>query len=122
MRFMILINANAESAAGLPHYEALLVNVARYSDRLARAGVLLAGDGLHPTSRGVRVEFSGSRREVVPGPFPNTGELLAAYWLLQVRSVEEAVEWVKRIPGLPGCEQLIEIRQAVEAADLGETR
>jgi hypothetical protein len=114
---MILVKANAESEAGVAPAEELLSEVRRYNDRLVRAGVLLAGDGLHPSARGFRVKFSGSRREVVPGPFPDTGELLAGYWLLQVRSAEEAIEWVKRIPNPSGGESVVEIRPVVEAGD-----
>lgn len=114
MRFMILVNANADSEAGVLPSEQELAEMGRYNEELVRAGVLLAGEGLHPTSSGARVRFSGSERTVVDGPFAGTGELLAGFWLIQVRSREEAVEWVRRIPFREG---EVEIRQVFEAAD-----
>jgi hypothetical protein len=112
MRFMILVKANADSEAGtLPSTEEL-AEMGRYNEELVKAGVLLAGEGLHASSKGARVKFSGSERTVVDGPF--TGELLAGFWLIQVKSREEAVEWVRRIPFREG---EVEIRQVAEAAD-----
>ena len=112
MRFMILVKANADSEAGtLPSAEEL-AEMGRYNEELVKAGVMLAGEGLHASSRGARVRFSGSERTVVDGPF--TGDLLAGFWLIQVKSREEAVEWVRRIPFREG---EVEIRQVAEAAD-----
>ena len=111
---MILVKANADSEAGtLPSTEEL-AEMGRYNEELVKAGVMLAGEGLHPSSRGARVKFSGSERTVVDGPFAETGELLAGFWLIQVKSREEAVEWVRRIPFREG---EVEIRQVAEAAD-----
>ena len=114
MRFMILVKANADSEAGVLPSEQELAEMGRYNEELVRAGVLLAGEGLHPTSSGARVRFSGGERTVVDGPFTETEELLAGFWLIQVRSREEALEWVRRIPFQEG---EVEIRQVFEAAD-----
>ena len=114
MRFMILVKANAESEAGvLPSHDEL-AEMGRFNEELVKAGVLLAGEGLHPTSNGYRVRFAGSDRTVVDGPFTGTGELLAGFWLIQVRSREEAVEWVRRIPFREG---EVEIRRVFETED-----
>jgi hypothetical protein len=117
MRFMILIKANADSEAGVLPGEQLLIEMGRYNEELVKAGVLLAGEGLHPSSRGVRVHFAGKQRTVVEGPFAETKELLAGFWLLQVKSHEEAIEWVKRIPNPDGDDFEVEIRQVFEADD-----
>jgi hypothetical protein len=114
MRFMILVKANADSEAGVLPSEQELAEMGRYNEELVRAGVLLAGEGLHPTSSGARVRFSGGERTVVDGPFTETRELLAGFWLIQVRSREEAIEWVRRIPFQEG---EVEVRQVFEAAD-----
>ncbi|HEV2734889.1 MAG TPA: YciI family protein [Longimicrobiaceae bacterium] len=114
MRFMIMVKANADSEAGVLPSTEQLEEMGRYNEELVRAGVLLAGEGLHPTSSGARVRFSGSERTVVDGPFAGTEELLAGFWLIQVRSREEAIEWVRRIPFREG---EVEIRQVFEAAD-----
>jgi hypothetical protein len=121
MRFMIIVKASRDSEAGrLPSRE-LLEAMGRYNEELARAGILLAGEGLQPSSKGVRVRFSGDRRTVIDGPFSETGELIAGYWLWQVRSKEEAIEWVRRCPNpMPGTEAEIEIRQVFEPEDFGE--
>ncbi|WP_420125012.1 YciI family protein [Longimicrobium sp.] len=114
MRFMILVKANAESEAGtLPSHDEL-AEMGKYNEELVKAGVLLAGEGLHPSSRGHRVRFDGPDRTVVDGPFTETKELLAGFWLIQVKSPEEAVEWVKRIPFKEG---EVEIRRVFEAED-----
>jgi hypothetical protein len=114
MRFMILVKANAESEAGtLPSHDEL-AEMGKFNEELVKAGVLLAGEGLHPSSRGHRVRFDGADRTVVNGPFGATGELLAGFWLIQVKSPEEAVEWVKRIPFKEG---EVEIRRVFEAED-----
>jgi hypothetical protein len=120
MRFMIIVKASRDSEAGkLPSRE-LLEEMGRYNEELAKAGVLLAGEGLHPSSKGARVRFSGERRTVIDGPFTETKELIAGYWLWQVKSKEEAIEWVKRCPNpMPGAEAEIEIRQVFESEDFG---
>ncbi|WP_018231156.1 YciI family protein [Thioalkalivibrio thiocyanodenitrificans] len=121
MRFMIIVKASRDSEAGrLPSRE-LLEAMGRYNEELARAGILLAGEGLQPSSKGARVRFAGDRRTVIDGPFSETKELIAGYWLWQVRSKEEAIEWVKRCPNpMPGSEAEIEIRQVFEPEDFGE--
>src|SRR5215208_4750166 len=98
MRVMVLIKATAENEAGVMPSQELLRQMGNFNEELVKAGVMLAGDGLHPSSRGVRVEFSGSERRVIDGPFAETKELLAGYWVWQVKSLDEAIEWVKRIP------------------------
>lgn len=119
MKFMVMVKATQESEAGLMPSEQLLADMGRYNESLVRAGVLLAGEGLHPSSKGARVRFSGANRSVVEGPFPDTESLVAGFWLLQVKSKEEAIEWVKRCPNpMPG-ESEIEIRQVFEADDFG---
>jgi hypothetical protein len=115
MRFMILVKASPESEAGVLPSEELLREMGKYNEELVKAGVMLAGEGLHPSSRGVRVRFDGDRRTVTDGPFAETRELLAGFWLLQVKSREEAIEWVKRAPFDGGAE--IEIRQVFETED-----
>lgn len=120
MRVMVIVKASADSEAGVMPSEALLTEMGRFNEELARAGVLLAGEGLHPSSRGVRVRMSGRDRTVIPGPFPATGELIAGFWLLQLKSMEEAIEWVKRTPNPMGEESEIEIRPVFEAEDFGE--
>ena len=120
MRFMILVKASADSEAGVMPSEELLTQMGAYNEELVKAGVLLAGEGLHPSSKGARVRFSGDRRTVIDGPFAETKELIAGYWLIQVKSMDEAIEWVKRIPNpMPGTESEVEIRQVFEAEDFG---
>ena len=120
MRFMVMVKASKESEAGLMPSEQLMAEMGKFNEELVRAGVLLAGEGLHPSSKGARVRFSGSKRTVIDGPFPETKELVAGFWLLQVKSREEAIEWVKRCPNpMPG-ESEIEIRQVFEAEDFGD--
>jgi hypothetical protein len=122
MRFMVLVKASEESEAGVLPSEDLLTKMGKYNEELANAGVLLAGEGLHPSSKGVRVRFSGAERKVIDGPFTETKELLAGYWLIQVKSLDEAIEWVKRAPfEVPSDEATeIEIRQVFEADDFGD--
>jgi hypothetical protein len=120
MRFMVIVKANAASEAGEMPSERLLTEMGKYNEELVKAGVLLAGEGLHPSSRGTRVRFSGSKREVVDGPFSETKELVAGFWLIQVKSKEEAIEWVKRIPNPDGDDSEVEIRQVFESEDFGE--
>ena len=120
MRFMIIVKATKDSEASVMPDEKLLTDMGRYNEELVRAGVMLAGEGLHPSSKGARVRFSGAQRTVIDGPFAETKELIAGFWLWQVKSMEEAIEWVKRCPNpMPG-ESEIEIRQVFEAEDFGE--
>ena len=120
MRFMILVKANKNSEAGVLPDEKLHAEMGKFNEELVKAGVMLAGEGLQPSSKGARVKFSGSKRTVIDGPFAETKELIAGYWLWQVKSKEEAVEWVKRCPNpFPGTESEIEIRQLFEAEDFG---
>jgi hypothetical protein len=120
MRFMIFVKATKDSEAGIMPSEELLTEMGKYNEELAKAGVMLAGEGLHPSSKGARVKFSGDKRTVTDGPFTETKELVAGFWLIQVKSKEEAIEWVKRCPNpMPG-ESEIEIRQVFEAEDFGD--
>jgi hypothetical protein len=119
MRFMILVKADENTEAGVLPSEKLLAEMGKYNDELVKAGVLLAGEGLHPSSKGARVKFSGSKRTVVDGPFAEAKELIAGFWLIDVKSKEEAIEWVKRVPNPTGEESEIEIRQVFEAEDFG---
>jgi hypothetical protein len=120
MRFMVIVKANKESEAGVMPDEKLLADMGKYNEELVKAGVMLAGEGLHPSSKGARVKFSGSKRSVIDGPFSETKELIAGYWLFQTKSLEEAIEWVKRSPNpFPNKESEIEIRQVFEADDFG---
>lgn len=120
MRVMVMVKATADSEAGVMPSTELLEAMGRYNEALVQAGVMLAGEGLHPSRRGARVRFSGASRTVMDGPFAETKELVAGYWLWQVRSMEEAIEWVKRCPNpMPGDSE-IEIRPVFEAADFGE--
>ncbi|MBV9329548.1 MAG: YciI family protein [Chloroflexi bacterium] len=120
MRFMLMVKANADSEAGKMPSEQMLAEMTRYNEELARAGVLLAGEGLHPSSRGARVHFSGNKRTVVDGPFAETKELIAGFWLIQAKSKEEAIEWVKRCPNPMETDGEIEIRQIFDPEDFGE--
>ena len=121
MRVMVLIKATEESEAGVMPSQELLAQMGNFNEELVKAGVMLAGDGLHPSSKGVRVAFSGSERKVIDGPFAETKELLAGYWLWQVSSLDEAVEWVKRVPNPDaGTQAEIEIRPVFEADDFGD--
>ena len=119
MRFMVIVKADKNSEAGVLPDEKLLTEMGKYNEELAKAGVLLAAEGLHSSSKGVRVRFSGVKRTVIDGPFAETKELIAGFWLWQVKSKEEAIEWVKRCPNPLGVEAEIEIRQGFEAADFG---
>ena len=119
MRFMIIVKATKDSEAGVMPSEQLLTEMGKFNEELVKAGVMLAGEGLQPCWKGARVRFSGSRRTVIDGPFAETKELIAGYWLWQVKSKEEAIEWVKRCPNpMPG-ESEIEIRRVFEAEDFG---
>ncbi len=120
MRFMLIVKATKDSEAGMLPDEKRLSDMTTFNEELVKAGVLLAGEGLHPSSRGARVRFAGTKRTVVDGPFSETKELIAGFWLIQVKSKEEAIEWVKRAPNpFPGIESDIEIRQVFEADDFG---
>jgi hypothetical protein len=117
---MVIVKADKSSEAGVLPDEKLLTDMGKFNDELAKAGVLLAGEGLQPSSKGKRVRFSGDKRTVIDGPFAETKELVAGFWLWQVKSMEEAIEWVKRSPNpFPGTESEIEIRQVFEAEDFG---
>jgi len=120
MRFMIILKATRDSEAGKMPDEQLLAAMGKFNEELVQAGVLLAGEGLHPSSKGARVRFAGGRRTVIDGPFAETKELIAGFWIWRVKSKEEAIEWVKRCPDpMPGNEAEIEIRQIFEAEDFG---
>ena len=120
MRFMVIVKATKDSEAGVLPSEELLTAMGKFNEELVKAGVMLAGEGLHPSSKGKRVRFSGAKRTAIDGPFAETKELIAGFWLIQVKSKEEAIEWVKRCPNpMPGTESEIEIRQVFEAADFG---
>jgi len=120
MRFMILVKASKDSEAGVLPDERLFTEMGKFNEELVKAGVLLAAEGLQASSKGARVKFSGDKRTVIDGPFAETKELIAGFWLWQVKSKEEAIEWVKRIPNPTGDEGEVEIRQVFEADDLGE--
>lgn len=120
MRFMIILKATRDSEAGKMPDEQLLAAMSKFNEALVQAGVLLAGEGLHPSSRGARVRFAGDRRTVIDGPFAETKELIAGFWIWRVKSREEAIEWVRRCPDpMPGNDAEIEIRQIFEAEDFG---
>jgi len=120
MRFMVLVKATRDSEAGVMPSEQLLADMGRYNEELVKAGVMQAGEGLHPSSKGARVRFSGKSRSVIDGPFAETKELVAGFWIWQCASLQEAIDWVKRCPNpMPG-ESEIEIRQIFEANDFGE--
>ncbi|ARO87807.1 YciI family protein [Nitrosospira lacus] len=120
MRFMVMIKADKNTEAGVMPSKKLLTDMGKYNEELVKAGVLLAGEGLQPSSKGARVKFSGDKRTVIDGPFTETKELIAGYWLFQVKSKEEAIEWVKRCPNPLEGESEIEIRQVFEAEDFGD--
>jgi hypothetical protein len=117
MRVMVIVKADKNSEAGIMPSKQLLTEMGKFNEELVKAGVMLAGDGLHPTSRGKRVRFSGQQRTVIDGPFAESKELIAGYWLWQVKSIDEAIEWLKRAPFDGGTE--VEIRPVFEAADFG---
>ncbi len=119
MRFMVMVKATADSEAGVMPSEDLLAAMGQYNEELVKAGVMLAGEGLQPSAKGARVRFSGRNRSVIDGPFAETKELVAGFWLIQVKSLDEAIEWVKRCPNPMNEESEIEIRQVFEAEDFG---
>ncbi len=120
MRVMVLVKATADSEAGVLPSEELLTEMMAFNEELVKAGVMLAGEGLHPSSKGARVAFSGKDRKVIDGPFAETKELIAGYWLWQVKSLDEAIEWVKRVPNPTGEEGTVEIRPVFEPDDFGD--
>lgn len=120
MRVIVFVKANEETEAGVMPSEELLAAMGRYNEELVDAGIMLAGEGLHPSSKGVRITFNGDARGVMDGPFAETKELIAGYWLWQVKSMEEAVAWAKRCPNPTGGEGVLEIRPVYESEDFGE--
>jgi hypothetical protein len=119
MRFIVMVKASPESEAGVLPSQELLTEMGKFNEELVKAGVMLEGEGLHPSSKGVRVKFSGAKRTVIDGPFAESKELVAGFWIWQVRSKEEAIEWAKRCPNPTGTEGELEIRQIFEADDFG---
>jgi hypothetical protein len=117
---MVLVKANEDSEAGVMPSEQMLTEMGKYNEELVKAGIMLDGDGLHPSSKGVRIQFSGDQRNVIDGPFAETKELLAGYWVWQVRNMDEAIEWAKRCPNPTGEESVLELRPVFEAEDFGE--
>lgn len=120
MRFMVIVKASKDSEAGIMPSAELMAEMGNFNEELVKAGVMLAGEGLHPSSKGARVKFSGDKRTVIDGPFAETKELVAGFWLWQVKSKEEALEWARRCPNPSGDEGELEIRQVFEAEDFGE--
>ncbi len=121
MRVMVIVKATKNSEAGIMPNEKMLTEMGKFNEQLVKAGVMLAGDGLHPSVKGKRVRFSGSKRDVLDGPFAETKELIAGYWIWQVKSLDEAVEWVRRCPDpMPGEDAELEIRPVFEAQDFGK--
>jgi hypothetical protein len=121
MRVMVLVKANEDSEAGVLPDEKLLTDMGKYNEELVKAGVMLSGEGLQPSSKGARVRFSGPTRTVIDGPFAETKELVAGYWIWQVKSMQDAIEWLKRCPNpFPNSESEVEIRQIFEAEDFGD--
>ena len=120
MRFMVLVKANKDSEAGVMPSKELLTAMGQFNEEMVKAGVMLAGEGLHPSSKGARIRFSGNKKTVIDGPFSETKELVAGFWMIQVKSKEEAIEWMKRCPNPTGDEGEIEIRQVFETSDFGD--
>jgi hypothetical protein len=120
MRVMVLIKADKDTEAGVLPSQELLAAMGKYNEELVKAGIMLAGEGLHPSSKGVRVRFSGNKRTMIDGPFAETKELIAGFWLWKVKSMDEAIEWLKRCPNPTGTESDVEIRRVFEAEDFGE--
>jgi hypothetical protein len=119
MRFMVMVKATKDSEAGVMPSQELLAAMGKFNEEMVKAGIMLAGEGLHPSSRGCRIRFSGDKRTVIDGPFAETKELVAGFWLIQVKSKEEAIEWMKRCPNPMNEDSDIEIRQVFEAEDFG---
>jgi hypothetical protein len=119
MRVLVLIKANKDTEAGVMPSEKLLADMGKYNEELVKAGIMLDGEGLHPSSKGKRVKFSGAKRTVIDGPFAETKELIAGFWMWRVKSMDEAIEWIKRCPNPTGEEAVIELRPVFEAEDFG---
>jgi hypothetical protein len=120
MRVMVLVKSNEDTEAGIPPSTELLNEMGKYNEELVKAGIMLDGEGLHPSSKGARIVFSGDDRRVVDGPFAETKELLAGYWVWQVRDMDEAIEWAKRCPNPTGAESVLELRPVFELDDFGD--
>ena len=120
MRVMVMVKANEDSEAGVLPSTELLSEMGKYNEELVKAGIMLDGEGLHPSSKGVRIQFSGDQRNVVDGPFTETKELIAGYWVWQVRDMDEAIEWAKRCPNPTGVESALELRPVFELDDFGD--
>lgn len=120
MRFMVIVKASKDSEAGIMPSEQLLTDMTNFNEELVKAGVMLSGEGLHPSSKGARVEFSGNKRTVIDGPFAETKELIAGFWLWKCKSLEEAIEWARKIPNPHEEDGHVEIRQVFEAEDFGD--
>jgi hypothetical protein len=121
MRVMVIVKANEDTEAGVMPTEQELTEMGKYNEELVKAGIMLDGEGLHPSSRGARIQFSGDQRSVVDGPFAETKELIAGYWVWQVRDMDEAIEWAKRCPNPTGAESVLELRPVFEADDFGDS-
>jgi hypothetical protein len=121
MRVIVMVKATEESEAGVMPSEELLTEMMKFNEELVKAGVMLAGDGLHPSSKGVRMAFSGDERKVIDGPFAETKELIAGYWMWEVKSFDEAIEWAKRIPNTDGTDGEVELRPVFEPDDFGDS-
>ena len=119
MRVVVFVKANKDTEQGVMPSEQMLTEMGNYNEELVKAGIMLAGEGLHPSSKGARVKFSGAKRSVVDGPFTETKELVAGFWIWQVRSLDEAIEWAKRCPNPTGEESVLELRPVFEAEDFG---
>ena len=119
MRVMVIVQADKNTEAGVMPSQQLLTEMGQFNEQLVKAGIMLAGDGLHPSSKGVRMHFSGTRRTIVDGPFAETKELIAGFWIWQVKSLQEAIEWAKRCPNPTGAESTLELRPLFEAEDFG---
>ncbi len=119
MRFVVFVKANKDTEAGVMPSQELLTEMMNYNEQLVKAGIMKAGEGLHPSSKGVRIQFSGDKRTVIDGPFAETKELVAGFWIWHVKSREEAVEWAKRCPNPTGAEGVLELRQVFEPEDFG---
>jgi len=119
MRVVVFVKANQDTEAGVMPSEQMLAEMGKYNEELVKAGIMLDGQGLHPSSKGARIKFSGQKRTVIDGPFAETKELIAGYWIWQVRSLDEAIEWAKRCPNPTGAESVLEIRPIFEAEDFG---
>jgi hypothetical protein len=120
MKVMVIVKANKDTEAGVMPSEQLLTEMGNYNEELVKAGIMLAGEGLHPSSKGARIEFSGTKRTVVDGPFAETKELIAGFWMWRVKSMQEAIDWAKRCPNPTGAESVLELRPVFEAEDFGE--